>query len=202
MVSLHRDAEVVNVQKARETNPALQRLPWCAYHCATTTGTLLLPLRYTLLSNLPQSQHIFSIRISHAQYDGIQTAYNDPTKFVSAPQETDFSSFLYYRRQQVNKEALDFWRTYLDSSFMTVPPSLDGGIRQDAILMQIRGIRSPSPPPAFTDATLIMASVAAALSKAHYSQSLVLGQTVNARSLPLANIDQIIGPCLNFILCD
>ncbi|KAA8649924.1 Nonribosomal peptide synthetases (NRPS) [Aspergillus tanneri] len=61
-----------------------------------------LPLRYTLLSNLPQSQHIFSIRISHAQYDGvclrllcdqIQAAYNDLTKFASAPPETDFSSF-------------------------------------------------------------------------------------------------------------
>ncbi|THC88229.1 hypothetical protein EYZ11_012325 [Aspergillus tanneri] len=148
-----------------------------------------LPLRYTLLSNLPQSQHIFSIRISHAQYDGvclrllcdqIQAAYNDLTKFASAPPETDFSSFMYYRRQQVNKEALDFWRTYLDGASMTLPPGLDGGIRQDAILMQIRDICSLSPPPGITDATLIMASVAAALSKAHDSQPLVLGQTGHA----------------------
>ncbi|RHZ58920.1 uncharacterized protein CDV56_101851 [Aspergillus thermomutatus] len=91
-----------------------------------------------------------------------------------------FSDVLYQRAVQRGEAGFSFWREYLDGAVMarTALPSLPAG---------------------FTMATLVIAACGFHLARLMSCTDVTFGQTVNGRSMPLENIDVILGPCLNFI---
>lgn len=189
-----------------------------------TTGSLLqeasavspletvLPTRFTLVSSrLSDHQHTFTIRISHAQYDGlclpriledIQSCYRHESSIPPASPILEFSSVLHYRQRHHTPEALDFWREHLAGVPRTLDLSTRFGTSQAAstIVYHLReNPLMPALPPGITEATVVKAAWAIVLAQFCHRQDLFFGQVVNSRSLPLAGIDEVVGPCLNLL---
>ncbi|KAN0068502.1 hypothetical protein V8E54_013226 [Elaphomyces granulatus] len=169
------------------------------------------PFKFTLISR-SETHHTLVARLSHAQYDGvsfrllledISKAYNGK----SLPPAPGFSDFVYCLRTHETDEteaAYSFWRNYLKGSTMITPEdlsvdTLDEPTAPAEILPQEHILCNPTPPSGITLATLVKSAWSLVLAEHIGRSDLVFGELVNGRSLPLANIDQVLGPCLNEI---
>lgn len=176
--------------------------------CAISSTLGQLPTRFSLISR-SRSEHVFAIRLSHAQYDGVSlpvllrdiaSAYSTGAK----PSRTDFSSYVYFCLTQDRTAAFEFWRTHLQgSSIFQLQPSSGGQQHSKTIcrsrITAVEEIPMPSPPSGTTLATVVLAAVAAVLGRLQGESDFVLGRTVHGRSTELQGIDRVLGPCLNFI---
>lgn len=171
------------------------------------------PTRFTLVSNAFADEHTLIIRLTHAQYDGIciprlfqdlETGYNQESNAIIPP--TDFCHYLDYRDLHESRKDYDFWGDFLkDSSVTTLDIQSTPGPRMevknlpDSLVRVSKTVAVPRLPPNITLATLVKAASSIAIAQLTHRTDLVFGQTVNGRSLPLPQVDQIVGPCVNYI---
>ncbi|GIJ98274.1 nonribosomal peptide synthase [Aspergillus viridinutans] len=166
-----------------------------------------LPVRFILVSGC-DTDHLFTIRISHAQWDGVSmprlfqdlaAAYNG----VALSPTSGFSDVIYQRAVQRGEAGFSFWREYLDGAVMTIPFPLNSECnvqpQTGQTLWHVQETALPSLPPGPTMATPVIAACGFHVARLTSRTDLTFGQTVNGRSMPLENIDVILGPCLNFI---
>ncbi|GFF52330.1 nonribosomal peptide synthase, putative [Aspergillus lentulus] len=165
-------------------------------------------IRFILVSGSGPN-HIFSIRISHAQWDGVSfpclvhdlmAAYNG----ISLRPTSDFADYQYYRAAHSGANAFAFWERYLRDGAITSPfeprnpvDCLPG--EEFTTRWHVEAIARPRLPLGITMATLVKAACAWYIACLTSQDDIIIGQTVNARSLPMDHIDVVLGPCLNFI---
>ncbi|RDW76543.1 uncharacterized protein DSM5745_06535 [Aspergillus mulundensis] len=183
-----------------------ERFRHADYEDIRPLGTL--QFAFVVFSNPNTLQHQLVFRISHAQWDGLSVgrlfssvadAYHG--RAVSAT--TPLSSVIYYRAARDRSSSLAFWRDYLQGSTVTSifeTPGSAVDFAQGTTIWENRNLQpSPNPPKGFTMATVVKAAWALTLAEDQNALDLVFGQTVNARSSPIENIDKVLGCCLNFI---
>ncbi|KAI9042398.1 uncharacterized protein KD926_005476 [Aspergillus affinis] len=160
-----------------------------------------------LLSQTPTS-HLLIFRLTHAQYDGasfrllsedLASAYNNSNQSLNS--HLPFPTYLQFRHSQVTPRALSFWRNTLENSQMTdvlchcspSPPS-----EPESMVMELRSMTLPAPPPGITLASLLKAAWALALARTTNTRDIVFGQVTSGRDAPLKDIDTVSGPCITF----
>ncbi|BCS21596.1 nonribosomal peptide synthetase ftmA [Aspergillus puulaauensis] len=174
----------------------------------------VLPTRLTLISDALHTSHIFILRLSHAQYDGIcvpkifadlEALYNGTEPI--AP--TRFERYLDERRWYDGEHAHAFWKEYLAGSsppctmpVKATPPTNSDGSRPSAPLSIISASQTV-PYTAFpfqvTLATVVKAAACLVLARLTGRTDITVGQTVNGRSLPQPWVSEVVGPCVNYI---
>ncbi|THC96394.1 hypothetical protein EYZ11_004128 [Aspergillus tanneri] len=162
-----------------------------------------------------QNQHLFIIRLNHAQFDRLML---DPLleelgvlyrgEQATAPPAVDYPRYLQYRWAQTTPAAEDFWRNYLQGSCMI--PSERLGADNPAMAQNKNSSRSmimssgdfpfKAPPPGITTATVIKAAWALVLMRLTQQSDVVFGHHVNGRSVSVpGGLDSVMGPCMNTI---
>ncbi|KAH8688637.1 non-ribosomal peptide synthetase [Talaromyces proteolyticus] len=156
------------------------------------------PTRFTLVSNKFEAAHIFA---------DLQALYNGAHTITS----TDFERFLDERSlHENNQRARHFWRDYLAGSspryilspnalslFLSSPASSPQSL--PSVISASNSIQYTNLPAGLTLAMVIKASVSLVLARRTGQRDVLVGQIVNGRSLPVAGIDEIVGPCVNCI---
>ncbi|KAL4785457.1 Nonribosomal peptide synthetase 13 [Aspergillus varians] len=169
------------------------------------------PTRFTLVSNRRSTAHTFILRLSHAQYDGIcvpkifadlEALYNGTGPIMS----TDFSRYLDARHGSEHQHSMSFWQDYLAGSMSpcTAPflaPSSTGTTPHAPSVTSVsQTLQYTALPPRITLATLVKAAACLVLAARTTRTDVVVCQTVNGRSsLALPQIDDLVGPCVNYI---
>lgn len=177
----------------------------CDANLATSVVKVRQPTAFYLISSSTPGRHIFLVRLSHAQYDGVSvpTLFNDLTAaYNGATLSTapTFSDYLHYRSRNMCDTAFQAWRDYLEgSSMVNIKPCVPQTLAQRTAISETRDIPLSTPPKGITLATLVKAAWSLVLSQITQRADLVFGQTVNGRGLPLDGIDGILGPCVNYI---
>ncbi|RYP49816.1 hypothetical protein DL768_004545 [Monosporascus sp. mg162] len=159
-----------------------------------------------VLISRSNSDHMFVIRMTHAQYDGgsfpiisndLTSAYNGNHLQSDAP---SFAHFLRYRLNQNSSEVHKFWREYLGGSQMTNIEMLGLTPQNDThaefVVKPFRKIPLPTSPGGITMASLVKAAWSIVLARAAKRKDVVFGHTINGRDAPLADVDCISGPCI------
>ncbi|KAL4917269.1 hypothetical protein BDW62DRAFT_201894 [Aspergillus aurantiobrunneus] len=166
----------------------------------------VVPTRFSLVSDSVCQQHVFIMRLSHAQYDGfyvprvvadLEALYNGRTSFLTP---THFETYLSQLILCQSTAAYGFWREYLSGSSITTFPrfqTLESG-ESASILKETANVSLPPLPSNITLVTLIKASFAIVLARTTGQLDLVFGHTVGGRASPIPGIDQLAGPCLNY----
>ncbi|OJJ07311.1 hypothetical protein ASPVEDRAFT_76237 [Aspergillus versicolor CBS 583.65] len=173
---------------------------------------------FIIISNPAKRTAQLYFRMTHAQWDGVslgelfatfrQAWHNQAT----AP-STPLSRVLYHRFTRDKASSFTFWKEYLAGSTITplaglatLPTRSELDLSKgETIWPNINLHPAPVPPAGITMASVVKAAWALVLASDSGSkepkQDIVFGQTVNGRSsAPLADIDSILGCCLNFIL--
>jgi aryl carrier-like protein len=168
------------------------------------------PLRFELVSR-SATEHAFILRVSHAQYDGLSL----PTLMAAlaeaytgdAPEAImNFASYMHLRSSQDHTATFDFWRQYLLNSSVrpldistNTPPLSPSSVSNSSRITAGQSIPMPSLPAGLTVASLVKAAAAWLFTRHTRQHDIVLGQTVSGRSMPIAGIEKMLGPCLNTI---
>ncbi|UKZ97170.1 NRPS [Trichoderma asperellum] len=157
------------------------------------------------------SRDTLIIRLSHAQYDGLSLPLLlqqlDGAYTNNKSGSSQMSHFINALRSLDKESATDYWRGLLHQSIMPVLPGTRprpaAGLKRET-LMAGNAIRSVVP--AFkhrragaTPAAYVKAAYAMALSKLTATTDIVFGHLVSGRSSPINGIEQVIGPCVNFV---
>lgn len=154
--------------------------------------------RFFIISNSKEVR--LTLRISHAQYDGLSIARlcND---FQGLANGKISSPTLYYanfinRTLQVKQDGHAYWRSILRGSKMTfIEPEQDSF--SDTQLEVLRDAKLPIPRDDSTVASIFTAACASALAKVARQSEVVFARVVNGRSCMRGNSD-IFGNCANF----
>jgi amino acid adenylation domain-containing protein len=150
----------------------------------------------------------FIIRLSHAQYDGLslplllqQLKGHDLDRELNVSPARQMSYYISALQSLDKRSAIDYWRGLLDQSVMPVLPTRPSPGRQRMTGTAIRSVM-----PAFkhrragtTSATYVKAAWAMALARLCGRTDVVFGHLISGRSAPVNAIEQVIGPCVNFI---
>ncbi|KAF9892619.1 hypothetical protein FE257_001021 [Aspergillus nanangensis] len=145
------------------------------------------------------------IRLSHGQFDppslsllwqSIAEAYSGQ----SLPRSVPFKEVVYHRLGQEHHDALTFWRHYLrDVAVSATGLGNTGGLKQSEgdggvmnVQCEVDGLRLPAD---ITMATLVQGAIAWMLSGHLALSEVVLGQISHGRRDPIANHEQVLGPC-------
>ncbi|KAK0630903.1 hypothetical protein B0T17DRAFT_234637 [Bombardia bombarda] len=156
-------------------------------------------------------QSILVMRMSHAQYDGmsIQVLIKDLEAFYHGRQTVEdcptFLDFASASREQNEQGAEEYWRAFLAESSMTnvvshpSPPYL--AMERRMISREIPTPPSPRQASNLTLATMLKAAWALVLAEVSGSTDVVFGHVISGRNISIAGVDinEILGPCLNFI---
>ncbi|CAG8936692.1 unnamed protein product [Penicillium salamii] len=160
--------------------------------------------RFTLVSNPTHTDQRLIIRLAHAQYDAtcisilmrdLESLYNDE-KMIA---DTSFDWYLDQRASHSDQEQhRAFWQEYLAGSFIASSPldltSATQLITGTCDLTLPAGLSS-----AVTLPTVVKAAASLVLARRFNQPDIVVGQTVDGRSLPFPDIDRIVGACINYI---
>lgn len=174
-----------------------------------------LPVRFTLVSS-SWSQHALVVTLSHAQHDAysipmvfrdLAAAYNGKPSI--SPSSAQYADYVYYSACRTDAVGYQFWRKYLEGASITQlesHPSQHPFSSYCAESINAAKVHAsatipflPTPPDGITLSTLVKAGWAFVLSQQARQSDVVFGQTVNGRGSPLEDIDQIVGPCVNFV---
>jgi len=154
------------------------------------------------------------IRLSHAQYDGLSLPLL-LQQLGGGSNQDDGKQMSYYisaLRSLDKKPATDYWRGLLDGSAMPVlpgtkprhPPSADKSNERQQQWMTGNAIRSVVPAfknrrAGMTSATYVKAAWSMALARLTGNTDVVFGHLISGRSAPISGIEQVTGPCVNFV---
>lgn len=181
--------------------------PFCLELCKQDNGSDI-PLgsvltQLSVVSNA--SRHRLILRVSHAQYDGvclprIWQSFQDVFSGRTPTPEVPFSRFI-AGVHPPSQDAQTYWRDVLSNSAMTeivAHPAPQYQNVYDVHLTRTIQIASQAGSE-ITFATILKAAWALVLSACSNSSDVVFGHVVSGRNLPQADIDQVIGPCLNIL---
>ncbi|OJZ79900.1 hypothetical protein ASPFODRAFT_148508, partial [Aspergillus luchuensis CBS 106.47] len=181
----------------------------CREDSKTPLSFGVLPFRVSLVS--ADRHHVLILRLSHAQYDGLclPVLYRDLAAAYrgdAIAQPPTFSCYMQYRLSRKSTEAFQFWRGFLRGATMT---RLDyralGGVDRTSsteptnAVTVAKNIPLPSLPPGITMATVVKAAWSFVLAQLTRQTDIVFGQTVNGRSVPIPDVESILGPCINAV---
>lgn len=180
--------------------------------CISVVNSTAPPTLFTLVSHHKLNRHRLLLRLSHAQYDIItipilmETLTNVYNRTADTTPSSQFSHYINHQARQSNDtKASTFWQKYLSGSSMT--PALQSksfGNSQDMEgTSQVFGSCNITLGPiliGITLATAVKAAVCLVLASRTGRTDIVVGQTVDCRSSsPHSDLDQIVGPCTNYI---
>ncbi|KFY99001.1 hypothetical protein V500_01494 [Pseudogymnoascus sp. VKM F-4518 (FW-2643)] len=163
-----------------------------------------------LITHASDGQKRLTIRLSHAQYDGIcleriiscLAACYDGRKLPAIPKFAGYIKHAMLHRET----ARDYWRSLLHGSRITkMRPSADTtNIHNKASLSgELIKLKQTCPAPrcrnGLTPATLFTALSACALARSTKSSDVVFGLLVSGRSMLPSGLQDVIGPCVNVI---
>ncbi|KAL3426513.1 hypothetical protein PVAG01_00022 [Phlyctema vagabunda] len=148
------------------------------------------------------------IRLSHAQYDGLSLPLLlQQLKGHSLDCELDGSKtreMSYYSAalQSLDKSpSINYWRGLLAESTMPILPTRPSPERQRmtgnavrSVIPSFKNLRAGT-----TSATYVKAAWAIALARLCGRTDVVFGQLVSGRSVPIKGIEDVVGPCVNFV---
>ncbi|CAG9998538.1 unnamed protein product [Clonostachys byssicola] len=150
-----------------------------------------------------------TLRINHAQFDGMSfpllledlaAVYNGSASDASI--WPGFSSFIYTAREMHDAGAVEFYRDLLDGASMTEitlhEKSPYSYCPANQLLMR-RVPRVEFPEHGITFAIVLKAAWAKVLAAVTGQPDVVFGYLVSGRSLPMAQIEDVIGPCINAV---
>ncbi|KAI9745049.1 MAG: hypothetical protein M1818_001327 [Claussenomyces sp. TS43310] len=162
-------------------------------------------IRFIMIENGARESRLI-MRISHAQYDGICFPIllnNLIAGYLSKEFSTavPFSKFVHFQQQLNLSDGEAFWRSELLEANITSVLSLSDSSCCNPLNRSLkRVISSPAIlSQGITFATLIKAAWSVVLSKLSVVDDVVFGQVVTGRNLPMAGVDEVIGPCLNIM---
>jgi amino acid adenylation domain-containing protein len=171
-------------------------------HDDAVSGTPV--VKFTLISQ-SNDNHMFIIRLTHAQYDGfayslilndLATAYN--AAGCSPPPRTPFSKYAYYCASHRPSSAFDFWRNYLLGSTMTIPPNSDTNAAMSASDIHESAIGElPRTLDDITTPVLVNAAFALLLADLVQSDDIIFSMFMSTRDIDLPGAQEIVGPCVN-----
>jgi aryl carrier-like protein len=177
--------------------------------CSRDTETVrpnVCPTSFILLRHEIEGDRLV-VRLSHAQYDGtcmpliLRQFANAYEQKHSSPYGT-FSRYMAHTVLQ-KPSSIAFWKTLLEHSRITrLTPRLAPKLNPDgpARKIQVESLLSvPQLPNNITAATLVSSAWAMLLSHATGEESVVFGRLVTGRNAAFAGIEEIVGPCINFI---
>ncbi|OBT64868.1 Nonribosomal Peptide Synthase (NRPS) [Pseudogymnoascus sp. 23342-1-I1] len=168
------------------------------------------PFTRFLITHASDGQKRLTIRLSHAQYDGISlgqilsclAACYDGREPPAIPK---FAGYI--KHDMIHREsARDYWRLFLHGSGITKirPTAVTTRVHNKASLSgkEIK-LKRTCPAPqcrnGLTPATLFTALIACALGRSTKSSDVVFGLLVSGRSMLPSGLQGAIGPCLNYI---
>ncbi|PNP38749.1 hypothetical protein TGAMA5MH_09314 [Trichoderma gamsii] len=145
-----------------------------------------------------------TIRIAHAQYDGMSlgpllTTLSALLSHQLPPSVPQFSQYIKHM-QYLEEKSFPFWKSFLEKSQplqMPMPRNLEHSTGK--ALRLSRTIPAPGRIDRTTSATVFIAACAHALAKFTHSTDLVFGLTVSGRSSLSAELKDVMGPCLNIV---
>ncbi|KAK2877809.1 NRPS [Arthroderma sp. PD_2] len=167
------------------------------------------PLALTLVKS-DNEHHLLIMRLSHAQYDGLSIPklmanlldlYHQQSISVAA----DFATYVRHCTRSHNSDTFAFWRSLLDGSSMTSlfnQPAATGASNDSissALVESEAIVPLPTPPPGITLATVVKTAWAMVQSKLLRRSDLVFGQLVSGRNTGVVDLEDVIGPCINYI---
>ncbi|KAL3480508.1 hypothetical protein BJX99DRAFT_244256 [Aspergillus californicus] len=173
---------------------------------------------FIIISNPAKRTAQLYFRMTHAQWDGVSlgelfATFRQAWHNQAIAPSTPLSRVLYHRFTRDKSSSFTFWKEYLAGSTITpltglatLPPRSELDLSKgETIWPNINLHPAPVPPAGITMASVVKAAWALVLASESGSKEpkrdIVFGQTVNGRSsAPLADIDSILGCCLNFIL--
>ncbi|KAJ5855559.1 uncharacterized protein N7529_009503 [Penicillium soppii] len=161
-------------------------------------------VKFTLISR-SETEHILTVRLSHAQYDGsskpallrdLVAAYNQDIQ--SVPVCAMFSDYVYYCGNNRSESAFRFWRDCLQGSVVTrLPCSDQQGHHVSTEIDESAFGDLPSTSEDTTIPTLINAAFSFVLADLTKEDDVVFGVATTTRAIPLPQVQTIFGPCIN-----
>lgn len=163
-----------------------------------------------LITHASDGQKRLTIRLSHAQYDGIcleriiycLAAYYDGRELPAIPK---FAGYI--KHAMLHRETgRDYWHSFLHGSRITkMRPSVDINKvhNKGSFSGELIKLKQTCPAPrcrnGLTPATLFTALSACALARSTKSSDVLFGMVVAGRSMLSSGLQDVIGPCLNVI---
>ncbi|KAK1249601.1 hypothetical protein MKX08_009604 [Trichoderma sp. CBMAI-0020] len=156
------------------------------------------------IQRLAQGPVRLTIRIAHAQYDGLSlgpllTTLSALLSHQLPPSVPQFSRYIKHI-QYLEEKSFPFWKDFLEKSQplqMPTPRNLERSTGK--ALRLSRTVPAPGRIDRTTSATMFIAACAHALTKFTNSTDVVLGLTVSGRSSLSAELKDVMGPCLNIV---
>ncbi|KAH3952393.1 hypothetical protein HBH53_045750 [Parastagonospora nodorum] len=161
-------------------------------------------VNFTLVQGTTENTHQLILRISHAQYDALSLnklwRSLEALYFAKPLEVVPFTKFC-SEASLASKASEFFWKEALANTSMSevIPhthPSVDYPIN--------RAVKTSVPlvdlkASGYTSATTVLASWSVVLSKLTGHDSVVFGYIISGRHLPMANIADVLGPCMNIL---
>lgn len=174
----------------------------------SSSGTMRLGepyVQFTILRKPSGNAHRIIMRLSHAQYDGVclpkmievfKAGYEGRKSLPSTP-------FSNYVREAANHEHYDYWQGLLRGSSMTSivrrdQPEYSTSNMSTTVLkktIKLPALASKN----ITTATVLKAAWSLTLSHLLDRTDIVFGNLISGRNVGIADVESIVGPCLNII---
>lgn len=166
-------------------------------------------IQFAVIKQRSTLKHRFSMRISHAQYDALSLpeiwrTLNAAVEGHPIPETPGFSRYASLSSAIGEEDASkNYWTQLLSGSIMTNIISRQAPeLRRpsDKITSLAKVIRpAPITSQGITHATIIKAAWSLTIANLVSASDVVFGNTINGRSIPLPDVENIVGPCLNII---
>ncbi|PLN84427.1 hypothetical protein BDW42DRAFT_40009 [Aspergillus taichungensis] len=159
---------------------------------------------YALITDPSSARRWFVWTLHRALYDGwslplildmVNQAYCGIPK---NPAEHEFKVFIEYISKHDNGKMVEYWRnTLVDcncAAFPTLPSSVRQPVANSEVAHAIKCLESRSRD--VTPSTLVRAAWALLVSRVTHSDDVVFGITASGRSVPIRDIDRVVGPTI------
>lgn len=176
---------------------------FCHDDCSGTYAPAKLLTAFSLTS-LSSTEHIFTLQLSHAQYDGLSLSYM-LSGIASAysgglmplTSTTSFSHYVQVSCSARSHDTLEFWRKYLEGSVLTAIrlPTSAANDRHAYITREVVGDLLPLP--GITFPTLLNAAIALTLSGMAKCNDVTFACVMNARDILTEGTESVLGPCVS-----
>ncbi|KAJ5424935.1 hypothetical protein N7465_000005 [Penicillium sp. CMV-2018d] len=191
--------------------------PGCTVDRRGALSPAPLMTRFTLSSDLGTNEHLFTLQLCHAQYDGpsLFSILSDIASMYRAPSSppltstVPFSHYLYASRVSRTDSSLGFWKDYLaGSSGLTAVPSSTGPVvtNSHSPVNSIQEVIGALPPLSsdITFPTLVNAAIALSLANLTQANDITFVCVMSSRDVLTAaaspepqQADLLLGPCIN-----
>ncbi|KAE8139331.1 condensation domain-containing protein [Aspergillus pseudotamarii] len=177
----------------------------CHSEQAVSVPSAGVAIRFTLVPNPTHTDQRLIIRLAHAQYDAIsipilvhdlESVYNDENKIA----DTSIDWYLEQRARHSDQEQQRaFWQEYLTGSSPLASSPLDLSSATQLVTGTCDLALPTRLPPSVTLPTVVKSAASLVLARHLHRPDIVVGQTVDGRSLPFPDVDRVVGACNNHI---